>query len=97
MMKLEDEAQPLVAEPRPPGLGQAVHGFAADRQGAGRLAQQQADDRQQGRLARPRRPQKGDQLAPVQIQVDAFQHPGLFLPVAEDLFDPPRLQHARHC
>ncbi len=63
MERLEHEAEPLGAQPRPFALGQARHVAPVELVDAGARTVEQAEHVEQRRLARPRRSDDGDVLA----------------------------------
>ena len=70
---LPDEPEPAAPEHGQLGLRQPADVDAVQHDPPGRRPLQAAQDGQHGRLARPRRPQQGDHLAPVDPEVDPLQ------------------------
>src|SRR6185437_5293749 len=61
---------------------------------AGPLAVEHAEDREQGRLARPRRPHDGDELTTMDVHGDLAEHKTLASGHGVALLDVPELDHS---
>jgi hypothetical protein len=74
VVELEHKAQGLAAQAGQPVVVLPVHGLAGQLVGAAVVALQQAQDVEQGALARSRGANEGGKLAALDLQVDAVQH-----------------------
>ena len=74
MMELVDEAQRVAAQPGAAVIVEAGRFLAMDADRAFEAAFEETDRLEQGRLARARRAEQRDDLARVDVEVDAAQH-----------------------
>ena len=77
VVKLEHKAQRAAAAQGQGRIVQALHFFTVQPKAARGHALQQAQDVEQGALARARRPHQRDEFAPAHLQVDTVQYLGL--------------------
>ena len=72
--RLEDEAYHPVAVFGSPCLAEIDYGHAIEQILASVIVVEDADDVEQSRFARPRRPHYGDEFSPGDVKVNTFQH-----------------------
>ena len=92
MVELVDEAEQLAAEPGTPFVVEPRSLMAIQPDGAGEASFEQADRLEHGRFARARGPEKRDDLARSNLEIDSAKHFDGDVALGEAALQPRRLQ-----